>query len=358
MTADVLRATFELFADWALRFGRGRLAFIWHGGEPLLMPLSFWDEVFAGQAEIFTSRGITVENRIQSNLTRLSPGDLGAEDLAPGDLALQYLTVVKRLVGERGTVGTSSDPLPGIREIKGAPYGLYQEKWHHALDLLSEAGVRYGILYVVHRHSLAHLPEVYRHFRDRHPAAGLRFNPLYRQGRASEDRVWTDLGITAQEWGEALKILYEAWTRDGRPQKVQPFGPWWQLHAEGKWRLSCECSGRCVSSHFGVDPEGGVYLCGRSADGANFRFGAAADLTAEALYDHPLRRSLANRMVYLKRTFCRDCRYWLYCHGGCVNDSLLGTGTPFAPTSLCAGLKEFFEHAFGPARKESSEWAA
>lgn len=348
MTPDVLRATFELFADWALRFGRGRLSFIWHGGEPLLMPLSFWDEVFAGQAEIFASRGITVENRIQTNLTRLS-----AEDSAP-----EYLSVVKRLVGERGTVGTSSDPLPGIREIKGAPDGLYAQKWNRAVDLLSEAGVRYGILYVVHRRSLEHLPEVYRHFRDRHPAAGLRFNPLYRQGRAGEDRVWTDLGITAQEWGEALKTLYEEWTRDGRPPKVQPFGPWWQLHAEGRWRLSCECSGRCVSSHFGVDPGGGIYLCGRSADGAVFRFGSAAELTAEALHDHPLRRALGNRIVYLERTFCRDCPHWLYCHGGCINDSQLGTGTPFAPTSLCAGLKAFFEHAFGPDRKESEGCAA
>ena len=46
----------------------------------------------------------------------------------------------------------------------------------------------------------------------------------------------------------------------------------------GGWRLSCECSGRCVDSHFGVDPEGRVCLCGRSADGGTFRFGEAEAL--------------------------------------------------------------------------------
>jgi radical SAM protein with 4Fe4S-binding SPASM domain len=55
---------------------------------------------------------------------------------------------------------------------------------------------------------------------------------------------------------------------------------------------------------------------------------------------------LANRMVYLKRTACRNCPWWLYCHGGCVNDSLLGSGTAFAPTSFCEGLRSFFDETF------------
>jgi len=336
MTEDTLRAALRLFGDWALLCGRGSLRFIWHGGEPLLMAPSFWEDVFRGQEELLASRGVTFENRIQTNATLISP---------------ETLPALKRLLGERGVVGTSADPLPGIREIKGAPDGLYATRWSDGVNLLRAAGIRYGILYVVHRESLPRLEEVYRRFRAEHPGVGIRFNPLYRQGRACEAGVWGDLGISAAEWGQALVALHEVWARDGRPANVQPLGPWWRLHAEGKWRLSCECSGRCVATHFGVDPDGSIYLCGRSADGGTFCFGNAREMTAEGLRDHRLRRALSSRIVYLKRTFCRDCPYWIYCHGGCINDSVLESDTPFAPTSFCAGLRAYFEHAFGKGRK-------
>ncbi|HEX7552338.1 MAG TPA: radical SAM protein [Geothrix sp.] len=332
MTPETLEAVFRLFGDWALLRGQRDLQFIWHGGEPLLMPDSFWDRVFQGQEELLRNRGIGVENGIQTNATLIRP------DTIP---------LLKRLLGDRGSVGTSADPLPGIRELKGAPDGRYGEKLNASLGLLRDAGIRYGILFVVHRLALPHLPEIYRNFRERHPVAGLRFNPLYRQGRASDSGTWDDLGLTADEWGQALIALHRAWDADGRPGNVQPFGPWQRLFEGGAWRLSCENSGNCAGSHFGVDPDGTVYLCGRSADGHSSSFGSADELTAAALAEHPIHRMVNNRRVYLKQTFCKGCPWWLHCHGGCVNDSLLGSGTPFAPTSFCAGLRTFFDEVYG-----------
>jgi uncharacterized protein len=266
-----------------------------------------------------------VENGIQTNATLNRP---------------ETIPMLKRLLGERGVVGTSVDPLPGVRELKGAPDGAYGEALGGALALLKASGLRYGLLYVVHRLALDDLKGLYRHLRTF--GAGLRFNPLYRQGRATEDGVWDDLGLTAVEWGRALVELHEAWDEDGRPDNVLPFAPWQALQDGGDWRLSCECSGNCAGSHFGVDPDGSVFLCGRSADGDTFRFGHAGELTAQALQESPVRRLVDNRRVYLKQTFCKGCPWWLLCHGGCVNDGILGSGTPFAPTSFCEGLRAFF----------------
>jgi uncharacterized protein len=333
MDPATLEAVFALFGDFALSHGTGALKFIWHGGEPLLMPPAFWDDVARFQAEL-ERRGVRVENGIQTNLTLLRP---------------ETIPILKRLLGSRGSVGTSADPLPGIRELTGAPEGRYGERLEAALRLLKAEDIRYGILFVVHRLALPDLGGLYRSFRASHPEAGLRFNPLYRQGRASDDRVWDDIGITAEEWGQALVDLHEAWDADGRPASTQPFGPWQRLQERGEWQLSCECSGKCATSHFGVDPDGGVFLCGRSVDGASFRFGQAGTLTAGALFDHPIRRTIENRRVYLRKTSCRDCPWWLHCHGGCVNDAVLGSGTPFAPTTFCPGLRTFFEKTYTPA---------
>ena len=325
MAPETLRRVLALFGDWALRYGRKELTFIWHGGEPLLMAGAFWEEVHRGQDELLRGRGIRVENGIQTNATLIRP---------------ETIPMLKRLLGDRGVVGTSVDPLPGIRELKGAPDGRYREALDASLALLKGEGLRYGLLYVVHRLALQDLKGLYRELRSFD--AGLRFNPLYRQGRATEGGVWDDLGITSAEWGRALIDLFEAWDADGRPDNVLPFAPWQRLRDGGDWRLSCECSGNCATSHFGVDPDGDVFLCGRSADGHAFRFGRAAELTAQALYEHPVRRLVANRRVYLKQTSCKACPWWLQCHGGCVNDGVLGSGTPFAPTTFCEGLRMFF----------------
>ena len=332
MTRATLRRVFKLFADWSEACGRRDITFIWHGGEPLLMPGRFWEEVFAGQDDLIRGRGLRVENRIQTNATRIR------RDTLP---------LLKRLLGPHGTVGTSADPLVGIRELKGAPDGRYRAVLEESMGLLREAGIRYGIVMVVHRLSLPHLAGIYREFRERHPDSGLRFNPLYRQGRAEGEEVWEDLGISAIEWGRALTELYSAWDRDGRPASVQPFSPWQRLHDGGGWRLSCEGSGTCAANHFGVDPNGAVFLCGRSADGQAFRFGSVTDLTAAALQSHPVRRLLDNRRTFLKRTACLGCPWWQYCHGGCPNDAVLGGGSAFTPTTFCAGLRNFFDQAFG-----------
>ena len=333
MDGATLASVFELFGDWALGSGRRDLKFIWHGGEPLLMPAPFWDAVAEGQAEL-TRRGVRVENGIQTTATLIRP---------------ETIPVLKRLLGTRGAVGTSADPMPGIRELKGAPDGAYGEALEGALALLRAEGIRYGILVVVHRLSLPGLRGLYRTFRERHPEAGLRFNPLYREGRASEAANWDDLGLDAREWGQALVELHRAWDEDGRPGNVQPFAPWQRLQDRGEWRLSCESSGKCASSHFGVDPDGAVYLCGRSMDRHSFLYGQAGALTAQDLQDHPNRQIIENRRVYLRETSCRDCPWWLHCHGGCVNDALLGRGTPFAPTSFCEGLKDYFQATYTPA---------
>ncbi len=335
MTQEVLHQTLNLFGAWAQRRGGGRLRLLWHGGEPLLMGSNFWEGVLEASERLGSSLGIQVEHSLQSNGTLVTA---------------EKLPMLAQLLGPKGTVGTSFDPLPGIRELKGQPEGSYRARWDAAMSLLREAGIRYGILCVVHRLSLPRLDELYRDLRATHPEAGLRFNPLYRQGRAHEEGVWGDLGLTPSQWGDALRVLHGAWTREGRPASIQPFAPWDTLHRTGEWRLSCESSGNCAQTHFGVDPDGQVYLCGRSADGGTLRYGSVFDLDVDAIQNHPMRQMVSNRKVFLRRTSCRECPWWAYCHGGCVNDGILAQGTPFAPTSMCEGLRAFFEATFPSAR--------
>ena len=209
MTPGTLEEVLDLFGGWALEQGPRDLKFIWHGGEPLLMPESFWEAVFRGQDRL-QRRGLRIVNGIQTNATLIRPASI---------------PFLKHLLGERGAVGTSADPLPGFRELKGAPDGRYAEVLAASLGLLREAGLRYGILFVVHRQALDSLPEIYRTFRDQHPDAGLRFNPLYRQGRATDAGTWEDLGITAGNGARLSSPCTGPGTRTVAPRMSTPSGP-------------------------------------------------------------------------------------------------------------------------------------
>ncbi|MBN1421143.1 MAG: radical SAM protein [Planctomycetes bacterium] len=331
LSPDDLARILELFRDAALRRGRRTIHIIWHGGEPLILPDAFYARALDLEEEILGRAGIRVENRMQTNLTLLAP---------------ERLPLLRRLLGPRGVIGTSIDPIPGIRRLAG-PRGdaAYEERWSAAARLLREHGIRYGIVYVVHRRSLGRLAEIYRTLRSEHPGAGIRFNPIYREGKA-KDGEGLDLAISPEEWGEALIELHRIWDEDGRPGNILPFGAWEACGDRRSPQPSCETSGCCARDHWGIDPRGDIFLCGRSADGDRLRYGNVRDLDADSLLRHPLRQSLANRSAWLRDGPCRGCPWWHRCRGGCTNDAWLASGTPFAPTGWCAGLKRFFEATF------------
>lgn len=349
MSLATAERMFLVFRDLALARGEREVNFIWHGGEPLLMPDRFCEGVVSLQKRILGGAGLTWRNGIQTNLTLMSE---------------RRIPTLKRLLGADGCVGTSADPIPGIRVLGRDSPRSYMVRWRASVRLLEEHGIKYGVVYVVHRLSLPRLADVYRHFRSEHPRAPVRFNPLYLQGRA---RGCDSISITPADWGKALNLLFSLWREDGEPGDIHPLSAWAALRrrevsrgsavtvrqgtsgrrgASGRrirCRLACDVSGRCAETHWGVAPDGSIHSCGRSIDGGVFRYGNVHTTPADELLATPVRQALANRIVYLRQGSCRGCRWWRYCHGGCPNDGLLSRGTPFSPTGWCEGLKRFFE---------------
>src|SRR3954453_19999673 len=77
--------------------------FIWHGGEPLLIPVSYYEATFAQQGEAFAGlqAEITIKNLIQTNLTFLDQ---------------DRIDLLKRF----DHIGVSADIVGGLRQdIKG-----------------------------------------------------------------------------------------------------------------------------------------------------------------------------------------------------------------------------------------------
>ena len=322
---------FQIFLDWLVQDDRRKLRFTWHGGEPLLCGRDFYRRVVEEQRRVFGPELRRVKNAMQSNLSLIT------ERWVPG---------LRDLLGDQA-IGTSFDIVQDIRGLRSG--GNLAELWFRALHVLRANSIAVGAVYVVHKKSLGRAGDVYYYFRNLDPALHIRFNPLYREGRASSEDSQS-LWITAEEYGEFLVELCEVWLADHRRAPVMPLVEWLRAW-KGRYRLCCDSRGRCHETHLGINPDGGVYGCGRASDNGAHKLGNIfEDDLADILVRRP-RSDLASRPARLRAGWCRDCRYWPLCHGGCPMLAWLYYGDLCRETYFCASRRRLFEHLeqrFGP----------
>ena len=302
-----------------------RIKLLYHGGEPLLMGEPFFRRILNHKKLGDLPRG-SVRHSIQTNLT---------------DLDEPMLETLVELIGD-GTVGTSVDPIPGVRTLRDSR--SYLGQWHKNFHRVTSTGLEMGVLYVIHGQSLARVADVYRFFRNLGPALrGMRLNPVMPMGNAPGAQSWD---VSPLDYGEFLISFWRLWDADGRPFRVRPLEDWDRLHRTGTGPLTCSESGDC-SDIVAIGPDLSVYPCGRSMGARTPSLGNLADHQLDALLDSPLRPDSAFRREELTRTDCEDCPYWSLCHGGCPEVAGAGNGDRLRATPFCAGRKRFFEWCFG-----------
>src|SRR5262245_56136323 len=121
--------------------------FIWHGGEPLLLPLAYFQEVLALQRQVLGAERIRrdFENHLPTNLYAV-----------PWDT----MDLLRR---ERFIVSVSFDGLPGARVTAGGQ--PTEERVTANLRRLLAEGWTLGCNTVLAAHNAARLPEIYTFLR-------------------------------------------------------------------------------------------------------------------------------------------------------------------------------------------------
>jgi uncharacterized protein len=332
MTEETLGVLFERVEEWVVHSKRTRtLKIIWHGGEPTLMPVSFYEKALGLQERLRRLYRLEIENNIQSNLLFLNKEKV------------EMLGRLLEFRGQKRTVGTSYDPLPGVRVVRNRDYGA---EWEKATSLLQAHGLPYGIVYVVHRGSIENIEKVAEVFLEKFAGIGVRFNPLYMEGRAANDEC-KPLYITPKEWGEFLVKLHEIWLRHDKKTSWQPLKEMDSFHYGKDSRMTCDKSGRCGKTHLGIDTDGTVYSCGRGIDRKYSAYGNVHRNSIAEILKHPARLAMNNRSTYLENTLCSGCKWWRYCHGGCPMDAAINNDNNiFKKTNFCVSRRLFLETVY------------
>jgi uncharacterized protein len=243
------------------------ITFTWHGGEPTLLGLAFFERVIALQAKHLPP-GRRISNDLQTNGTLLD------------DDWCRFLARNAFLIGL--SIDGPRDLHDQHRPFKGGQASF--DKVMEAAGRLTQHGVVFGTLTTVHRHNAKHPLEVYRFLRDELGARYLQFIPCVEPKSfaaaapgflgsahsvsAESPRlhpghplsVVTDWSVEVTDWGEFLVAIFDEWAaRDRGRVKVNLFE---NLLAQlaGHPAQLCTHSPTC-GKNIAIENDGRVYAC-------------------------------------------------------------------------------------------------
>lgn len=313
------------------------ILFTWHGGEPLMRPLSFYRKAVELQRRY--AGGRRIDNALQTNGTLLTD---------------EWCRFLKE---NHWLVGISID---GPQEFHDE-YRLTQSRkpsWLKAMNgirLLKKHRVEWNAMAVVNDFNADNPLEFY-HFFKQHGCTYLQFAPIVERIKAHPDGrhlasphddeacAIAPFSVSAEQWGRFLCAIFDEWVRhDVGRVFVQLFdctlANWMGLPP-----------GCCVyAEHCGyagvMEQNGDVYSCDHFVF-PEYRLGNIYQNTLiEMLYGEQQQRFSLLKHRSLPQQ-CQECDVLFACHGECPKNRFAHDryGNP-GLNYLCAGYRRFYRHA-------------
>ena len=319
------------------QFGR-EVNFTWHGGEPMIRPLSYYKKVVRWQRQY--AEGKTILNCLQTNGTLLTP------------------EWCRFLHDEGWLVGISIDGPQNMHDAyrmkrNGAPTW---EKVMQGIEMLDRYEVEWNAMAVVNDITAARPLEFYRFFRDELECRYLQFTPVverihrHQDGRHlahvmdGEEYAVAPFSVTPEAWGEFLCTMFDEWYRnDVGEMFVQTFEATlanWAGVTPGVCSLSDWCGHAAVMEH-----NGDIYCCDHFVF-PEYYLGNIRNRGILDMMNSERQMAFADMKTRGLPTQCKQCKWQFACHGECPRNRFAKTkdGEP-GLNYLCSGYKRFFEHS-------------
>ena len=199
----------------------------------------------------------------------------------------------------------------------------------NAAATLEKHKVEYNILSVVDDENAKDTERTYAFFK-KHGFRWLQFIPCIDEGG----------GVSLSEDGYAyfLKRSFDLWYDDfirGEYISVRHIDNYVGI-LMGNPPENCAMCGVC-GSYYVVEADGSLYPCDFYCRD-EYRLGSVFD---DAPFSPNEKQKEFIRQSYAIHDFCRDCKYYAICRGGCRRDRTDG----FTKNRYCRAYREFFDHA-------------
>ena len=311
--------------------------FIWHGGEPLLRPIAFYQRALELQQHY--AKGRKIDNCIQTNATLLT------------DEWCKFLRKNNFLVGVS---------IDGPRHMHDALRKTHQGDGSYGdvirgIRLLTKYHIEWNAMATVNAVNVEHPMEFYRFFRDELECRYLQFTPVVErthilEGRcrllhgSEPDGVVTPYSVTAKQWGEFLCAIFDEWVRnDVGEMFVQLFDTTlanWVGAPAGVCTMSKYCGQGAAIEH-----NGDVYSCDHFVF-PEYKLGNIHNNSLISMMYGTKQREFGEAKYRSLPKQCRKCKYEFACHGECPRNRFISTTDGQRGLNyLCEGYHAFFTKA-------------
>lgn len=285
------------------------ILFTWHGGEPLLLPISYYEHALKLQKKY--GRGRHIDNCLQTNGTLIN------------DEWAQFFRQNNFLIGIS---------IDGPEPI----HNHYRQRFSDTLrgiEILKRHDVMWNAMATINHQNADNPVDFYRFFKEL-DCQYLQFTPIVEQ----HDNRITPESVSPAQWGRFLVGLYDEWIcQDVGRIFIQLFDATlanWVGQAPGV----CSMSALCGLSP-ALQPDGSLYSCDHFVF-PEYRLGnIRKQSVTQLMYSQQQRQfSLAKRDRLSQK--CQTCKYLFACHGECPKNRIL----PDYENYLCEGYRQFFAH--------------
>jgi len=339
---EKFRMSEEVLASFIRQYIRAQAApvvtFAWHGGEPTLLGIPFFERVLELQARY--ARGKTIENAFQTNGVLLD--DQWGEFFAKNGF----------LIGI--SIDGPAELHDAYRPNKGGRPTHHQVM--RGLEILKKHGVEYNTLTVVNRRNSTQPLKVYRFLKEI-GSKFMQFIPIVERiaAKADDDGLMLpkpDSGDRPQvaEWsveplqyGKFLQEIFDEWVQTDVDQiYVQMFDVALQswLNIEPSLCVFARTCGKAMA----MEHNGDVYSCDHFVYPED-KLGNLLHLPLAKMAASPQQVQFGEDKRDLLPSECLNCDVLFACNGACPKHRFLLTksGEP-GLNYLCEGYKHFFRH--------------
>lgn len=312
-----------------------QVLFTWHGGEPLMRPLSFYRKAVALQEKYAFGRQI--DNTIQTNGTLLTD---------------EWCEFFKE---HNWLVGISIDGPQDFHDEyrRTASDKPSWQKVMRGIRLLRKHGVEWNAMAVINDFNAGYPLEFYHFFKEM-GAKYIQFAPAVERMAAHSDGRHlatlvdqecpvADFSVSPAQWGDFLCAIFDEWVRHDVGQTYVEIFDCTLANWVGERPGICVYAKEC--GHAGVmEFNGDVYSCDHFVF-PEYKLGNIRDKTlVEMLYGEQQRQFSCLKHATLPKQ-CKECEWEFACHGECpknrfVNDRYGNSGLNY----LCSGYRHFYEH--------------
>ena len=328
------------------------VVFSWHGGEPTLAGLDFYEKVVALQQRYAGTKRI--ENDLQTN------------GLLLDDSWCSFFKKHGFLIGI--SIDGPKDLHDRFRRNRHG--GPSFEQVCRAIRLLQQHGVSFNTLTVINSETARYPTEIYEFLTRELGSRRLQWLPCVERKdfcttapghwNAAEmpilgtsaakpgyaDSIVTDWTVDADDWGNFLCQTFDQWLkRDFGNVRVSWFdsliGQW--MNKPPQVCVLADVCGRGLV----MDQDGSLYSCDHFVY-PEYRIGNLRDKDCQLvdMVYSPEQRKFGCRKRDNLLTCCKECPYGFACNGGCLKDRFIKTldGQP-GLNYLCSGIKRFLTYA-------------